>query len=497
MCFLINFLILPIKQEECKIKEEINIFVSIQLSKKDKEPLYVQLYDQLLTMIHTGRLGSGCKLPPVRKLARYLSINPGTIVNAYKELEKNGFIFSSAGSGSYVSSQTLRQHSAADYEFATDNIYMDEVLKPQKNSQAVNMSSISLNPDVISVEQLKKIFIEVLDRDQGRAFSYQDSQGFLPLRESIAANLRSINIHTSAKNLQIISGAQQGIDIVARALLKHGDYVFTESPTYPGAIASFLANGAKIIDIPLEQDGLDMNVLEKNLQQFHPKLIYLMPVLQNPSGCSYSLAKRDKIIKLAQKHNVIILEDDYISELSYRTKLLAPLKSIDRHDNVIYLKSLSKIFMPGLRLGFLTMPEYLAAKLLNVKYITDISTSGFTQRIFDLYLREGYWEKHIKDIRRIYKTQFEFAYKTARQYFPCDVTWHNPEGGLSFWLKLPERFKSKEFCRKAKENNLLITDGTNFYPQHMDTRHIRISFATLSLQEIETGMRILGAMFTK
>lgn len=476
------------------MKDKINYFVSIQLSKDKKEALYVQLYNGILELIHTGRLNAGYKLPPIRKLAEILGINAGTVVSAYRELEKNGFINSSAGSGSYVADTVTGQHGASDYELAADNIYMDEILKPQENMQAINMSTVSLNPDIVSVDQLKQIMMKVLDRDQGHAFSYQDSQGFFPLRESIAKHLHNMNIHTKAENLQIISGAQQGIDIVARALLQHGDYVFTESPTYPGAVASFLANGAKIIDIPMDDDGINIEILENKLQQFHPKLIYLMPVLHNPSGITYSIAKRNKMIKLAQRHNIIILEDDYISELSYGEKLMAPLKSIDRDDRVIYIKSLSKIFMPGLRLAFLTMPEYLSKKILQVKYITDISTSGFTQRIFDLYLREGYWKKHINDIRRIYKAQFEFAAAAAQKFLPDNVKWYNPHGGLSFWLELPEQVDSKVFCQKAKENNLLITDGSNFYPYHADNRHVRISFATLSLQEIETGMKILGEM---
>lgn len=472
----------------------LNKFVSIQLSKKKKEPLYIQLYDSLLKLIKTGYLASGYKLPPVRKLAQYLSINAGTVVNAYKELEKNGFIFSSAGSGSYIADQPLAQYSAVEYEFDTSSIYMSGLLDEKSSTNAIDMNSIALNPDIVSVEQLKKILIKILDRDQGRAFSYQESQGFPPLRESIAGYLKKSNIHTSSDNLQIISGAQQGIDIVARTLLNFGDYVFTESPTYPGAVASFLSRGAKVIDIPLEKDGINVNILEARLQQFHPKLIYVMPVLQNPSGCSYSVKKRSQLLELARRYNTFILEDDYISELSYCKNSMFPLKSLDRDDRIIYIKSFSKIFMPGLRLAFLNMPECLAKKLLEIKYIADISTSGFTQRIFDLYLREGLWDKHIGNIRQTYNIQFDFAYNTAKQCLPTDVTWSNPHGGLSFWLQLPEYITADALCRSAESNNLLVTDGTGFYPRHTDKHHIRVSFATLSLQQIGTGLRILGGL---
>lgn len=479
------------------MKKEFDDFVSIQLTRNTKEALYVQLYSELLKLIRSGIFAPGYKLPPVRKLADYLAINTGTVVNAYKELEKNGFIFSAAGSGSYVSEQPMAVHSAVDYEFDTAKIYTPELLDPRENMSFINMRSISLNPDIVSVDELKKVLIKILDRDQGRAFTYQESQGFFPLRQSIAQYLRKSKIFTDAHNLQIISGAQQGIDIVSRTLLNHGDYVFTETPTYPGAMAAFLARGAKIIDIPLEEDGIDLNVLESQLRRFHPKLIYLMPVLQNPSGCSYSLKKRNQLLSLARYYNIFILEDDYISELSYCSSPLFPLKSLDRDDRIIYIKSFSKIFMPGLRIAFLNMPECLSKKLLQVKYIADISTSGFTQRIFDIYLREGLWQKHVGDIRRIYSAQFDFAYNTARQYLPATVSWRNPRGGLSFWLKLPEGVTAAELCRTAEDNKLLLTDGTGFYPRHIDRQHIRISFASLSLQQIETGMRMLGGLLGK
>lgn len=479
------------------MRHTIDDFISIQLSRKKKTALYVQLYHEILKRIRTGQLAPGYLLPPVRRLAASLKINPGTVVNAYKELEKNGYLFSRAGSGSYIAEapEVIDQEPE---EIPDDFDHHDpETLANQLGAAVINMSSISLNPDIISVEQFKKLILQVLDRDQGHAFGYQESQGFLPLRESIASYLASNGIHTTSQNLQIISGAQQGIDIVARALLNHGDYVLTEAPTYPGAIAAFRSRGAKIIDIPLESDGIDINALENRLRQFHPRLIYIMPNLQNPTGISYSKEKRSRLMGLARYYNAFILEDDYISELSYRSQPLSPLKTIDRDDRIIYLKSFSKIFMPGLRLAFLNMPEQLAPRLLKVKHLTDISTSGLTQRVFDLYLRQGIWQKHIRDIRRIYSTQFKFTCRTAIQHLPSSIHWVNHHGGLSLWLQLPTDIYAPELCHKALENDLLLTDGSDFFPRHTDQHHIRISFATLSLQQIETGLRILSTLLQK
>lgn len=469
-------------------------FVSIQLSKALSTPLYVQLYEQLLQSIQDGTLAPGYHLPPVRQLAEKLSINTGTVVSAYKELEHNGWIHSRKGSGSYVAAPP----ETIDQEIAPGSVPLEihdpEFFPSTEAANLINMSRISLNPDIVSVEQFKKLILDVLDRDQGHAFGYQESQGFFPLREAIADYLHKDGIQTTATNLQIISGAQQGIDIVARSLLQYGDYVFTEAPTYPGAIAAFRSRGAKIIDIPLDQDGPNLTILEKQLRRFRPKLLYVMPNLQNPTGITYSTEKRNRIMGLARYYNVYILEDDYLRELNYTKNAMAPLKALDRDDRVIYLKSFSKIFMPGLRLAFLNMPIHLSAQLLQVKHLTDISTSGLTQRVFDLYLRKKIWQKHIQNIRRIYETQFSFTCQQAAALLPCSVHWEKPQGGLSLWLQLPPQINAGTLCAAAAKQNLLLTDGSDFYPRPTDHHHIRISFSTLSLQQIETGLRILAGL---
>ncbi|WP_427112550.1 PLP-dependent aminotransferase family protein [Megasphaera sueciensis] len=472
---------------------EFNQFVSIQLTKNEKNALYVQLYNQIIELIHSRVLAPGYRLPSVRKFSQYLSINPGTVVNAYKELEKSGYVISHGGSGSYIAEKT----SLMELDMGTvmaDCTLLEEGWENKQNGDMINMRSIALNPDVISIKKFKELVIKVLDRDKGKTFSYEGSQGFLPLRESVVTYLKERHVSTSAKNIQVISGAQQGIDIVVRALLNHGDYVFTESPTYPGAIAAFRSAGAKVIDIPMEPDGIDVIKLEKYLQRFRPKLIYVMPILQNPTGISYSIEKRNRFMELMRYYDVCILEDDYLSELSFRTSPLAPLKALDRDDRVIYIKSFSKMFMPGLRLAFLCIPEYLAERILKIKYITDISTSGLTQRVFDLYLREGVWQEHIAHIRKIYKAQFDFAYQVAQHAFSDKVIVQNPQGGLSFWIRLPQKILAKEFCLQAEKNHVYIACGDDFYPRHIDQSHIRISFSLLSLQQVEAGFHILGEL---
>lgn len=478
------------------MNQEFLNFVSIQLERGSKISLYVQLYDALRELIVNGRLSHGYLLPPVRKLASYLQVNPGTVVSSYKLLEQNGYIFSRSGSGSYVAeisgdSEGESQPPASETEF--------EAVVPQTvvPEHCLDFATVMPPPDLLPIDDFKSVLIEVLDRDQGNAFSYQDSQGFLPLRQSIARYLKDQGVKAQADNVQIISGAQQGIDIVAKSLLNFGDYVFTENPTYPGAIAAFRSRGAKIIEINMENDGMDIRELEIKIRTFRPKLIYVMANIQNPTGYSYSITKRNRLIGLARRYNAMILEDDYISELDVSNVPLAPLKALDRDQRVIYLKSFSKIFMPGLRLAFLLMPPSVAARVMTSKHNSDISTSGLTQRAFDLYLRKGIWQRHIAAIRRIYLERYQTTMAAIEQFLPSAVTCHRPRGGLTCWLALPEGVSARQVVMEAEVQGLLLTAGTAFFPRQAPDRFIRLSFAVVDSAQILRGIKLLGEIIAQ
>ncbi len=478
------------------MSQEFLDFVSIQLTKNAKEPLYVQLYDALSELILNGKLSYGYLLPPVRKLAAFLQVNPGTVVSAYKLLEQNGYIFSRSGSGSYVAEISVAdvqeyQPPALEAEF--------EAALPKATAweNCLDFATVMPPPDLLPIDDFKNVLIEVLDRDQGNAFSYQDSQGFQPLRQAIAAYLKEQGIKAQADNVQIISGAQQGIDIVAKTLLSYGDYVFTENPTYPGAIAAFRSRGAKIIEINMENDGMNIQELEAKIRSFRPKLIYVMANIQNPTGYSYSPAKRNRLIGLARRYNAMILEDDYISELDVSDVPLAPLKALDRDHRVIYLKSFSKIFMPGLRLAFLLMPPSMVTRVMASKHNSDISTSGLTQRAFDLYLRKGIWQRHIAAIRRIYLERYQTTLAAMEQFLPPAVTCHRPRGGLTCWLALPEGVSAQQVVKEAEAQGLLLTPGTAFFPRLAPDRFIRLSFAVVCSAQILQGVKLLGNIITR
>lgn len=496
------------------IKVEVNreeilleIFNSLSLEKESSTPLYLQLYKKLKEMIESGILPADAKLPSVRNLAGILNVNQITIVSAFRQLENEGFIYSKPGSGTFVADISLKnidQHDSYSNSLK-DELYLHEDISYISSGRinitenTVNFASATPTPDLFPVDNFKIVMNEVLERDKGNAFSYQESQGYFPLRESIAMLLKSRNLPFDLANIQIISGAQQGIDLISKALLHQNDCIITESPTYTGAIALFKSRGARILDVQMESDGPDMSILEYNLKKYKPRIIYTIPTFQNPTGNSYSTAKRLEILELAEKYNSFIIEDDYVSDLDFEGRGHKPLKALDRYNRVILIKSFSKIFMPGLRLGFMVVPSELAVNLLAAKHITDISTSGLIQRAFDLYIRKGFWDRHFNFMYETYKERYENTTKALENYMPAFYSFNRPGGGLNLWLGLPYGFPINTLVSQAASHDIVFAPGRIFYsgssPQSLN--NIRLSFAAVYTGQIESGVRTLCGLIER
>ena len=463
--------------------------IHIVIDRSSEIPLYIQLYEQLKKYITEGILPEDCKLPTIRSFAEYLEVNSITIVNAYKLLEDNKLIYKKVGSGTFAMPLKDDINLESDAVLVSDEIEFD--VEGGISDDTINLSTASPDPKLFPVKDFRRVLNEVLERDGGKAFMYHESMGYKPLRESISQYLPAYGIKASAEDIHIISGAQQGIDIVSRVLLTNGDYVFVESPTYNGAVAVFKSRGAKIVEIPLLSDGPDMRELEKRLKLIKPKFIYVMPNFQNPTGCTYSERKRKYLLLLCRRYGVMVVEDDYMSDLSYIEEGVRPLKGLDNEDRVVYIKSFSKIFMPGLRVGFLIIPGSIKEKVMNMKHITDISTSGLMQRVLDIYLRSGIWDKHLEYMKKEYSVRYFEAVRSVKKYLR-GASFTQPYGGLNLWIKLPESVESGELYERCKERKVLFTPGTVFIKGSQGKEYIRVSFASAGLNQITEGVSIIG-----
>ena len=452
----------------------------IKLNKEDSEYLYVQLFKGIKKMISKGDIEANSKLPTIRNLAKELGVNNVTIVNAYNLLEKQGFVYKKVGSGTFAKDLT----SENPLEFNDE----EESFR-DKDKNMINFAITAPPENLFPIEDIKLAINEVLDRDKGMAFSYQQSQGYFPLRKAIKDYLsKESKIKTSEDNIQIISGAQQGIDILSKALIDYGDIVFTEDPTYSGALAVFKSRSARVISIDMESDGIDTIDLENKLRSFKPRFIYVMPNFQNPTGYSYGLKKKQRLLELAQKHDFYIIEDDYLSDISFNGRDNITLKSLDENDRVIYIKSFSKVSMPGLRLAFIVIPKVLYSDVLSAKHISDISTSGIIQRAFEVYLTNESFDKNLKFISNIYINRFNEMIKSIESYLPLEVEYILPEGGLNFWFTLPDGYSSSQLYRECLEENISISPGAVFNMDKSDNESFRLSIASLNLSEIDHAM---------
>lgn len=461
--------------------ENFSPFVSIQLNKSNGIALYVQLADQIAFLIREGRLAPHLPLPPVRKLAETLAVNPGTVAAAYKKLEQEGFILSRRGSGSYVAERGGPAVAALSMPIS----------EPAPAGNAIDMSRIALDPALFPTQTLKELISRIIDRDGPEAFTASESQGYLPLRRSLAGALAAEGIRTDAAHIQIVSGSQQGIDIAARTLLHHGSFVLCESPTYPGAVSVFRACGAKLADLPLTAKGLDPDRLEDMVRRYRPALLYLTPDIQVPTGITYTAAAKARILALARRYDFYILEDDYASGLWF-TQPPRPMKALDTHDRVLYLRSVSSLLAPGLRLAYLVMPDALAPALRRVKYLSDIATAGLTQRLLALYLVEDRWLPYLAGAREMSRKKLLLALAAAEKYLPDAVRLTRPAGGLSLWLTLPEGTDARRVLARAEEMGYRFCDGAPFYPRSAPGREIRISFGAASPETLDAAFRTLG-----
>ncbi|WHH58436.1 PLP-dependent aminotransferase family protein [Petroclostridium sp. X23] len=478
--------------------------VPIQLDKQSSVPLYIQLFEELKKMICEDQLQPGTRLPAIRKLAGQLNVNNVTVVNAYKLLEQHQYVFSKVGSGVYVSSvQEIEEpeEPAIEDHIIKDEFYDDEDIQLMSrghitlNKNSINFASATPTPDLFPVDDFKIALVEVLERDKGQAFGYHESNGYRPLRHSISCFLDDYySIDVSEDHIQIISGAQQGIDVIAKALIQPGDYVFVENPTYTGAIAVFKSRGARIIGIPIQEDGIDMELAEKYIRRYQPKIIYTMPNYQNPTTYCYSEKRKRQLLELAYKHHFYIIEDDFLTDLDF-TQRHGPrtLKSLDRFDRVLYIKSFSKVLMPGLRIGFLITPPEIFQKILQAKHTTDISSSGLIQRAFDLYLRKGIWGSHLEYMKQIYKDRYQKMLDKIICLENIGVRIHKPNGGLNFWLTLPKNVSATKLYYECAKHDLLLIPGRIFYTSESNSNdsHIRISYAAVYPEQIEPGIDIL------
>lgn len=477
------------------------MFPDLKLDRNIKTPLYLQICDQIRREILSGALKAGVRLPAERKLAGLLGVNRSTVVNAYSELESGGYVTSHVGRGTEVAERTSGEKS--------DGFSWNEVLSGQGESllnpyskamsellhqrDLVLMDSGIADPELYPSEELAEIFMEVLPAEGKSLLQHNCPLGLKTLRESLAALMKLRGVYTVPENLIVLNGSQQGLDLIARLLLEPGDAVITEQPAFLGAIDIFRAYGAKLIGIPLDEEGMMVERLERVLSRVRPKLIYTIPTFQNPSGVTMSDQRRRHLIDLAAKYRVPVLEDDAYGLLDYGISPPPALASMDKAGTVIYLGTMSKILCPGIRLGWMAVPPEFARLASAAKQLTDLHTNNILQRVVDLYLRKGLLQQHLAEVKPKYIIKRDTMINTLEEYAPAGVSWNRPEGGFYIWASLPENLSAVHLLQEAVKKRVSFVAGPVFYPNREGSNMLRLNFTHAPAGAIKHGIKTLCA----
>ena len=369
-----------------------------------------------------------------------------------------------------------------------------EMLKISSQPGVINFAGGLPAPELFPIEELKKICIRVLEEQGGIALQYSLSMGYPPLRKFLAERLSKDTAKLTEDNILITSGSQQGLDIIGKAFLDAGCFVIVEDPTYVGALQALQAYHPHYVTVGMDRDGMLIDQVEEAIKKSKPRFIYVVPNFQNPSGITMSKERRKLLVKLAKEYYIPIIDDNPYGELRYKGEDVPSLKSLGG-DLVIQLGTFSKIFTPGIRLGWSAASAEVMKVFEKMKQSTDLHTNTFAQHVIYEYVKEGYLDKHIEEITVSYSSRMETMLKALDKYFPEDVTWTEPEGGLFLWVELPEEVSATVLFDKAVQEKVAFVPGKFFYATEDKDNTLRLCFCTMSEDIIEEGIRRLGKVF--
>lgn len=354
-----------------------------------------------------------------------------------------------------------------------------------------NPSNTALEPEVIS-----RLAGEVLEKHGAVLLQYGATDGFTPLRESLSEFLKTASVNAAPSEILPVQGAQQAFDLLLKALINPGDVILCESPTFLGALQAMHTYNARVIPMPMDEEGVIIDAAEELIKAHHPKLMYVIPTFQNPTGITLSLPRRKALAALAEKYGVVIAEDDPYRDLRYAGEALPAIKSFDEAGWVVYMSSFSKYISPGMRLGAAVANPLLYRKMVIGKQSTDVHSPLLNQAIVDAYLREGLLPDHIRRIREGYRLQLN-AMLEGFDHFPTGTTHTVPEGGLFIWAALPEGISALEALNRSIERNVAFVPGTHFYPEGGHENTLRLNFSMSEIPQIQEGMKRLGELISE
>lgn len=377
-----------------------------------------------------------------------------------------------------------------------------ELLKITEDPQIISFAGGLPAPDVFPTEEIREACNRVLTDKPALALQYGSTEGYLPLREMIARHASRSGVQIRPNNILITSGSQQALDLIGKIFINHGDRLLVESPTYLGALQAWNQYGAEYVTVGTDDDGMVTEDIDAALRT-GPKFIYALPNFQNPMGVTMSLERREKLVEMADRYGVPLVEDDPYGQLRYEGEHIPGVNVLDARlhvqngkytGNVIYFSTFSKILSPGLRLGWVIAPDEVISKMVLAKQGTDLHTATFNQVVAYEVSKGGFLDQHVEHICDVYRERRDIMLESLEEYMPEGVTWTRPQGGLFLWARVPESCDTTKMFPAAIRNKVAYVPGDSFYANGGVYNTMRLNFSYCKPEIIVEGVQRLGHM---
>jgi len=369
-----------------------------------------------------------------------------------------------------------------------------EILKVSSQPGVISFAGGLPAPELFPIDDMAKISQLVLKKHGARSLQYSFSRGINELRELIAQRASERGTPSTIDNILITSGGQQAIELMARVFVSPGDYIMTESPTYVGALQAFNYYQPKYAAIEMDDEGIIIDQVEEKIKKFRPRFIYTVSNFQNPTGITMSTKRRERLVELATRYHIPIVDDNPYGDIRFSGKDVPTLKSIGG-DIVIAVRTFSKIITPGLRIGWINGPAEIMHHFEKVKQGTDLHSTTFCQYLIHEYISAGLLEPHIEKIKVDYREKRDTMLKAMKENFPEGVKWTEPDGGLFLWVELPKHMSTRDLLPKAIEKKVAYVYGQPFFPDGSGENTMRLNYSNATRENIVKGIKTLGELF--
>ncbi|MBT1172347.1 PLP-dependent aminotransferase family protein [Bifidobacterium sp. MA2] len=518
--------------------------MQLDLNRRSGVPMYRQLAAQLREQIVSGALAAGYRLPPERELAARLEVNRTTVLQAYQQLKDEHLIASRVGKGTFVASvesgasvgregdprtpRTTRTpavvHTIRDGAAPASDAAEPPVIRPPwsvlfsdysnrftyhdiaeadraqrgsggRDAHVIDFATGSPNPADIPDDLLRAVSLEAFASHEFDGQPESPIEGFDELRDLLARHMRDRGVGCDARNVMVLSGSEQGIDLIVRAFVNPGDHVLVEQSTFFPALQTFRSADARIVGVPVDADGMRTDLLEGYCARFRPKLIYTIPTFHNPTGTTMPMERRRTLIDVAHRYQCLVVEDDAYGDLWYGSAdegRPVPLAGMENSGYVMYLSTFSKTVTSGLRTGWVVADPHVVARLAALRRMVDQHTSTSSQRICLELLKEGRIAGHVAGLTRAYRARRDATVAALERWAPDGMRWSVPAGGYYVWVALPDGVRSLDLLARCRARGVTFMPGGVFDVDETDDAHIRLNMVRPDAADVALGVRVIA-----